>query len=134
MPAAFVTFLVMLADHLMLVVVFSNAAVFIVVLAHDRAGVLAVNADAARTDLNVLSESRAKHQHPGSSCQGKSCSYKFHLRLSSKCCRRNAFVAGSVPFSEPIREVWIDDQEDADRRLSMRRIMAKRTKAAAVLV
>jgi hypothetical protein len=35
-------------------------------------------------------------------------------------------------FLEPIREVWVPDQRLGARRLSMRRIMASRTKAAAL--
>ena len=34
---------------------------------------------------------------------------------------------------EPIREVWIHDEAFAARRLSMMRIMARRTKAATVM-
>jgi hypothetical protein len=38
----------------------------------------------------------------------------------------------SLHPSEPIREVWTPDQRLAARRLSKRRIMARRTKAAAL--
>ena len=36
-------------------------------------------------------------------------------------------------FLEPIREVWIHDEAFAASRLSMMRIMARRTKAATVI-
>ena len=35
---------------------------------------------------------------------------------------------------EPIREVWVSDQRFGASRLSMRRIMARRTNAAALRV
>ena len=37
------------------------------------------------------------------------------------------------PALEPIREVWIHDEVFAASRLSMMRIMARRTKAATVI-
>ena len=52
--------------------------------------------------------------------------------------RQSSASSGQVTFSgkivlEPIREVWIHDEAFAASRLSMMRIMARRTKAATVI-
>jgi hypothetical protein len=45
----------------------------------------------------------------------------------------DAPLNGIFESLEPIREVWIHEEAFAARRLSMMRIMARRTKAATVI-
>jgi hypothetical protein len=47
--------------------------------------------------------------------------------------RCKELIADHVSDLEPIREVWIHEEAFAARRLSMMRIMARRTKAATVI-
>jgi hypothetical protein len=54
-----------------------------------------------------------------------------YLNLSTNV-EPDGFVTRTDDLLEPIREVWTPDQRFAERRRSMRRIMARRTKAAAL--